>query len=137
MLRLWRPVAPGAKRHRRDVVSQLHPLVRIKSHRDERRERPGPRRRRRRRRLCLGLGLGRGDLLALELGGLDHGRVLQVRRLGDDGLVPVVLLQINGPTEGPELLAIRHFELRAPDGTLTDKMAALERALDLQVNGFN
>ena len=35
------------------------------------------------------------------------------------------------------LLAIRHFELRAPDGTLTDKMAALERALDLQVNGFN
>ena len=40
-------------------------------------------------------------------------------------------------TEGPELLAIRHFELRAPDGTLTDKMAALERALDLQVNGFN
>ena len=46
-------------------------------------------------------------------------------------------IQINGPTEGPELLAIRHFELRAPDGTLTDKMAALERALDLQVNGFN
>ena len=45
--------------------------------------------------------------------------------------------QINSPTEGPELLAIRHFELRAPDGTLTDKMAALERALDLQVNGFN
>ena len=45
-------------------------------------------------------------------------------------------IQINGPTEGPELLAIRHFELRAPDGTLTDKMAALERALDLQVNGF-
>ena len=40
-------------------------------------------------------------------------------------------IQINGPTEGPELLAIRHFELRAPDGTLTDKMAALERALDL------
>ena len=35
------------------------------------------------------------------------------------------------------MLAIRHFELRAPDGTLTDKMAALERALDLQVNGFN
>ena len=46
-------------------------------------------------------------------------------------------IQINGPTEGPELLAVRHFELRAPDGTLTDKMAALERALDLQVNGFN
>ena len=47
-------------------------------------------------------------------------------------------IQINGPTEGPELLAIRHFALRAPDGTLTDKMAALERALDdLQVNGFN
>ena len=42
-----------------------------------------------------------------------------------------------GTTEGPELLAIRHFELRAPDGTLTDKMVALERALDLQVNGFN
>ena len=30
-----------------------------------------------------------------------------------------------------------YFELRAPDGTLTDKIAALERALDLQVNGFN
>ena len=43
-------------------------------------------------------------------------------------------IQINGPTEGPELLAIRHFELRAPDGTLTDKMAALERALDLFVS---
>ena len=38
-------------------------------------------------------------------------------------------IQINGPTEGPELLAIRHFELRSPDGTLTDKIAALERAL--------
>ena len=31
-----------------------------------------------------------------------------------------------------------HFvAVSAPDGTLTDKMAALERALDLQVNGFN
>ena len=46
-------------------------------------------------------------------------------------------IQINGPTEGPELLAIRHFELRNPNGTLVDKMPALENALDLQVNGFN
>ena len=46
-------------------------------------------------------------------------------------------IQINGPTEGPELLAIRHFELRNPNGTLVDKMRALENALDLQVNGFN
>ena len=30
--------------------------------------------------------LGRGDLLALELRGLDHGRVLQVRRLGENAL---------------------------------------------------
>ena len=46
-------------------------------------------------------------------------------------------IQINGPTEGPELLAIRHFESRNPNGTLVDKMPALENALDLQVNGFN
>ena len=46
-------------------------------------------------------------------------------------------IQINGPTEGPELLAIRHFELRNSNGTLVDKMPALENALDLQVNGFN
>ena len=49
----------------------------------------------------------------------------------------VTLFFRNGPTEGPELLAIRHFELRNPNGTLVDKMPALENALDLQVNGFN
>ena len=64
----------------------------------------------------MSLGLGRGDLLALELGGLDHGRVLEVRRLGDDGLVAVVLLLL--APEHLELLGLRRRVLALEVGPL-------------------